>query len=40
MGIMDIEHIKAGYGKELIIDDVSFSLESKEFTALLGLNGA
>lgn len=40
MGIMDIEHIKAGYGKELIIDDVSFSLESKEFIALLGLNGA
>jgi iron complex transport system ATP-binding protein len=39
MGNMKIEHIKAGYDNELIVDDISFMIEKGKFTALLGLNG-
>lgn len=36
---MKIKNIKASYDKELVVDDVSFEIQSGEFTALLGLNG-
>lgn len=36
---MKIENIKASYDKELIVDNVSFTLETGNFIALLGLNG-
>lgn len=38
--MMEIKNIKASYGKELIVDDISFTIEEGELTALLGLNGA
>ncbi|NLC40034.1 MAG: ABC transporter ATP-binding protein [Clostridiaceae bacterium] len=38
--MLRVENIKASYGKELIVDDVSFTIEEGELTALLGLNGA
>lgn len=37
--MLKIENIKASYEEEIIVNDVSFTLEPKEFTALLGLNG-
>src|SRR5690625_958443 len=37
--MMKIENIKASYGKELIVDDISFTIEVGELTGLLGLNG-
>ena len=39
MDLMKIENIKASYGQELIVDDISFNMKKGEFTALLGLNG-
>lgn len=39
MSILKIEHIKASYDKELIVDDISFCINEGEFVALLGLNG-
>ncbi|WFA10010.1 ABC transporter ATP-binding protein [Tissierella sp. Yu-01] len=36
---LKIKNITASYGKEPILDDISFSVNTKEFTALLGLNG-
>ena len=39
MGKMKIEHIKAGYNQGIIVDDISFNMETGDFTALLGLNG-
>lgn len=38
--MMKIRNIKASYGKELIVDNVNFSIETGELTGLLGLNGA
>lgn len=40
MDILKIENIKAGYDNKIILDDISFSLNQGELTALLGLNGA
>lgn len=38
--MMKIENIRASYGKELIVDDISFNIREGELTGLLGLNGA
>lgn len=40
MDLLKVENIKISYGKELIIDDISFSINPGEFTSFLGLNGA
>lgn len=40
MDLLNIENIRISYGKELIIDDISFKINPGEFTSLLGLNGA
>jgi len=40
MDLLSVENIKISYGKELIIDDISFKINPGEFTSLLGLNGA
>lgn len=39
MNILQVENIKAGYGNNLIIEDINFSMKEGELTALLGLNG-
>lgn len=38
--MMKIANIKASYGKELIVNDISFTIKSGELTGLLGLNGS
>lgn len=40
MSILEIEKLCAYYGKRKIIDEVSFSAENGEFTAILGQNGS
>lgn len=39
MNFLKLENVRAGYGEKNIIKDISFSMESSEFIALLGLNG-
>ena len=39
MEILRVENIKAGYGDNIILEDISFSLREGELVALLGLNG-
>ncbi|MSU00488.1 ABC transporter ATP-binding protein [Tissierella pigra] len=39
MEVLKIENIVASYGRELIVDDISFHMKKSEFTGLLGLNG-
>ncbi len=39
MELLKIENISAGYGNEIILKDINFTIEKSEFTALLGLNG-
>ncbi|HDL17979.1 MAG TPA: ABC transporter ATP-binding protein [Bacteroidetes bacterium] len=38
--MLEIRHLKTGYGKKLIIDDVSLDLCEGEIVALIGHNGA
>lgn len=38
--ILNIENLSAGYGKEVMVDDVSFSIDGGEVFGLVGLNGA
>jgi energy-coupling factor transport system ATP-binding protein len=38
--LLELKHVKAGYGPDLILDDVSLTLFSGEFVALVGDNGA
>ena len=38
--ILRVEHLRAGYGEAIVIDDVSFSLAEGRSLALLGRNGA
>jgi branched-chain amino acid transport system ATP-binding protein len=37
--LLHVEHLRAGYGEAVILDDVSFSLGAGETLALLGRNG-
>lgn len=39
MNLLKVENIKAGYVGKTIIDDINFSTQPGELTALLGLNG-
>lgn len=36
----EAEHISAGYGKKVVIHDISFSLKPHTLTALIGANGS
>ena len=38
--ILRVEHLRAGYGEAIVIDDVSFALGEGRSLALLGRNGA
>ena len=38
--MLEIKNLKTGYGKKLIIDDVSLHVDSGEIVALIGHNGA
>jgi branched-chain amino acid transport system ATP-binding protein len=38
--MLEVKNLKTGYGKKLIIDDVSLSVKSEEIVALVGHNGA
>ena len=38
--MLEIQHLKTGYGKKLIIDDVSLNVREGEIVALIGHNGA
>ncbi len=38
--MLKITHLKTGYGKKLIIDDVSLQVHPREIVALIGHNGA
>src|SRR3569832_49837 len=37
--LLRVEHLSAGYGEAVVIDDVSFSLGEGQTLALLGRNG-
>jgi branched-chain amino acid transport system ATP-binding protein len=37
--LLQVEHLRAGYGEAVILDDISFSLAAGETLALLGRNG-
>ncbi len=37
--LLRVEHLTAGYGEGVVVDDVSFSLEEGDSLALLGRNG-
>lgn len=39
MELLKLENISSGYGDDIIIRDINFTMENSEFTALLGLNG-
>lgn len=39
MSFFSVEHLTAGYGKETVISDISFSLESGILMGILGSNG-
>ena len=40
MELLKVEEINAGYGRELVLKDIDFSMESGSLLGLLGLNGA
>ena len=40
MTVLDIEHLFNGYGKKVILNDITFSIEEGEIFGLIGLNGA
>ena len=40
MELLKLENISAGYGDDTIIEDINFTIDKSEFTALLGLNGS
>ena len=39
MPILSVSHLKAGYGKKIVLHDVSFSMEQGEIRAILGTSG-
>ena len=40
MSILEVNHLSAGYEKEYVIRDISFSLQQGEFVTILGRNGS
>ncbi|MDR3001647.1 MAG: ATP-binding cassette domain-containing protein [Fibromonadaceae bacterium] len=39
MSTLSVSHLKAGYGKKVVLHDVSFSMEQGEIRAILGTSG-
>ncbi|MDR2554334.1 MAG: ATP-binding cassette domain-containing protein, partial [Fibromonadaceae bacterium] len=39
MPILSVSHLKAGYGKKIVLQDISFSMEQGEIRAILGTSG-
>jgi phospholipid/cholesterol/gamma-HCH transport system ATP-binding protein len=39
MPILSVSHLKAGYGKKIVLHDISFSMEQGEIRAILGTSG-
>ncbi|MDR2581839.1 MAG: ATP-binding cassette domain-containing protein [Fibromonadaceae bacterium] len=39
MSILSVSHLKAGYGKKIVLQDISFSMEQGEIRAVLGTSG-
>ena len=37
--LLRVEHLTAGYGEGIVVEDVSFALEDGDSLALLGRNG-
>ncbi|WP_099222029.1 ABC transporter ATP-binding protein [Listeria costaricensis] len=40
MTLLEVEHLTGGYTKRPVLQDISFSLDEKQITGLIGLNGA
>lgn len=40
MNLMELEHLSAGYGKNTIIEDITFSIQTGELVGILGINGS
>lgn len=40
MELLNVKDIRVGYGKNIIVKNISFKMKSNEFVGLLGLNGA
>jgi zinc transport system ATP-binding protein len=38
--VLEAEHLSFGYGRDLVLDDVSISVRPREFLALVGPNGS
>jgi len=39
VSILSVSHLKAGYGKKIVLHDISFSMEQGEIRAILGTSG-
>ena len=39
MSVLFVSHLKAGYGKKIVLQDISFSMEQGEIRAILGTSG-
>jgi len=40
MSLIELEHLSAGYGKDLVIEDITFSIRAGELVGVLGVNGS
>ncbi len=38
--LLGVEHLQAGYGRQQVLNDISFTAATGTFTALLGMNGS
>lgn len=40
MSLIEVKNISAGYGRELVLEDISFEINKGEIVGLLGVNGS
>ncbi|HZW57712.1 MAG TPA: ABC transporter ATP-binding protein [Nitrososphaerales archaeon] len=38
--VLSVEHVSSGYGKSLVVDDVSIAVEEKQIVGIIGANGS